>query len=423
MKKLNLNLESLIRSNRFLQIISVAIGVLCWCYVVTFVYPDTEGEFRVTVDLANQQEQVDQLGLNIIGDSSVHVTARVRGQRFLISQLEPEDLNITASLDKVDGPGSYSLSLSGENYGLEYLSISPNTIDVKFDVFSTKTLPVEVELSGLTIPEGYLGDEESVSPKSITVSGPDEVLSRIDRCVFTSTLNKPLQRTTTLEGGVTLLDRNGDEVVSDHISLSSEEVSVTIPVMKIKELPFTVKFINLSPGIDEDLLTYELSSSTLEVAGPADQIDRYTELVLGYVDMKELTPEEIYVFDVEEILPSGFVNVQNVENVVVDFAMENIGQKYVNVDNFQLVNTSIEYDITVRTSRLSNVLVYGRQDILDELVPGDLVAEIDLSSREIVPGQFSTGVTIYAPNKDLLWASGDYSVIIHVTEKQTTPTS
>lgn len=61
MKKLNLNLESLIRSNRFLQIISVAIGVLCWCYVVTFVYPDTEGEFRVTVDLANQQEQVDQL--------------------------------------------------------------------------------------------------------------------------------------------------------------------------------------------------------------------------------------------------------------------------------------------------------------------------------------------------------------------------
>ena len=423
MKKLNLNLESLIRSNRFLQIISVAIGVLCWCYVVTFVYPDTEGEFRVTVDLANQQEQVDQLGLNIIGDSSVHVTARVRGQRFLISQLEPEDLNITASLDKVDGPGSYSLSLSGENYGLEYLSISPNTIDVKFDVFSTKTLPVEVELSGLTIPEGYLGDEESVSPKSITVSGPDEVLSRIDRCVFTSTLNKPLQRTTTLEGGVTLLDRNGDEIVSDHISLSSEEVSVTIPVMKIKELPFTVKFINLPPGIDEDLLTYELSSSTLEVAGPADQIDRYTELVLGYVDMKELTPEEIYVFDVEEILPSGFVNVQNVENVVVDFAMENIGQKYVNVDNFQLVNTSIEYDITVRTSRLSNVLVYGRQDILDELVPGDLVAEIDLSSREIVPGQFSTGVTIYAPNKDLLWASGDYSVIIHVTEKQTTPTS
>lgn len=144
--------------------------MLCWCYVVTFVYPDTEGEFRVTVDLANQQEQVDQLGLNIIGDSSVHVTARVRGQRFLISQLEPEDLNITASLDKVDGPGSYSLSLSGENYGLEYLSISPNTIDVKFDVFSTKTLPVEVELSGLTIPEGYLGDEESVSPKSITVS-------------------------------------------------------------------------------------------------------------------------------------------------------------------------------------------------------------------------------------------------------------
>lgn len=418
MKKFSFNLESLIHSNRFLQIVSVIIGVLCWCYVVTVIYPDTEGEFQLTVDLTNQQEEVDRLGLNIIGDATENVTVRVRGQRFLLSQLEPEDLNVTASLDKVDGPGSYALSLSGENEGLEYLSISPSSINVKFDVFSTKTLPVEVELTGLTIPEGYLGQEQSVSPKSVTISGPDEVLSQIDRCVFRSTLNKPLQRTMTLEGGVVLLDKNGNEVSSDHISTSSEEVTLTIPVLKIKELPFTIKFINLPSGMDENDLTYELSSSTLEVAAPADQIDRYTELVLGYVDLKELTPDGVYVFDVPDALPSGFINVQNVENVVVDFVMENVGRKYVNVDNFQLINTSPEYDITVRTSRISNVLVYGRQDILDELVPGDLVAEIDLSTREIIPGQFSTGVTICAPNKDLLWASGDYSVIIHVTEKK-----
>ena len=58
------------------------------------------------------------------------------------------------------------------------------------------------------------------------------------------------------------------------------------------------------------------------------------------------------------------------------------------------------------------------KDVLEELTPGDFVAEIDLSSREILPGQFSTGVNIYAPNKSMVWVSGDYSVIIHVVEKE-----
>lgn len=418
MKKLNFNLQTLFHSNRFLQIISVVIGVLSWCYVVTFIYPDTESEFSLTVDLTDQQNEIDRLGLNIIGKAEQEVTVKVRGQRYLLSMLEPDDLNVTASLEEVDGPGSYVLNLSGQNEGLEYLSLSPGTMEVKFDVFSTKTIQVETEISGLVVPDGYIVEEQSVSPRSITISGPDEILSQIDRCVFYSTLNTPLQRTVTMEGAVTLLDKNGNELVSDHLSLSDEEISLTLPVLKIKELPFSIRFINLPNGMDAENLEYELSSSTLEVAGPADQVDRYSELVLGYVDIKELTPDGIYIFDIAEALPSDFINVQNVENVVVDFVMDDMGYRYINVDNFQLINASPEYNITVRTKRLSNVLIYARQDILDELVSGDLVAEIDLSTRDIIPGQFTTGVTIYAPNKELLWASGDYSVVIHVAEKE-----
>ena len=145
MKKINFSLQSLFNNNRALQVISVIIGVLLWCYVVTFIYPDTEAEFKVTVDLTGQQEQIDEMGLNIIGESSQEVTVKVRGQRYLIATIEPEDLNVTASLDRVDGPGSYALSLSGETEGLEYLSISPGALKVKFDVFSTKTLPVPTQ--------------------------------------------------------------------------------------------------------------------------------------------------------------------------------------------------------------------------------------------------------------------------------------
>lgn len=191
-----------------------------------------------------------------------------------------------------------------------------------------------------------------------------------------------------------------------------------MPVSRIRELPFVLRFINLPPGLEEGDLTYTLSSSKLEVAVPTDATDRYTEIPLGYVDMKELEPDSVFVFDVADALPANYENVRNIENVVVEFNMEDVEEKYINIDNFQILNQSGDYEITVTTNRLSNVKVYGQKDVLEELTPGDFVAEIDLSSREILPGQFSTGVNIYAPNKSMVWVSGDYSVIIHVVEKE-----
>jgi len=397
--------------------VAIVVGLLCWFFVAAYINPDQEAEFMVTVDMEDWQDNLDRLGLKIIGEAKENVTVNVKGKRFRLSQMEAEDLTVIPNMTRIDGPGNYKLTLSGENEELEFLNITPDTISVKLDVFSTKTFPIEADLTGLTIPEGYIGQDQTISPKNISITGPDELLSRISRCVLRYNLNKPLQKTTTLQGDILILDQNGNEVISDHITTDIQRASLTIPILRIRELPFVIRFLNLPPGIEEDDLTYSLSSSNLEVAVPTDATDRLTEITLGYVDMKELEPNSVFVFDVAEALPENYENIRNIENVVVEFKLDDIERKYINIENFQILNQSSDYDITVTTNRLSNVLIYGRKDILDELTPGDLVAEIDLSSREILPGQFSTGVKIYAPNKSMVWASGDYSVIIHVVEK------
>jgi len=166
MKKINFSFQSLMNNNRALHIISVVIGILLWCYVVTFIYPDTEAEFKVTVDLSGQQEQIDELGLNIIGESSQEVTVKVRGQRYLIATIDPEDdLHVTASLDKVDGPGSYALGISGETEGLEYLSISPSTLNA-----AGRINLIDINDTSITPSAGLLGNIDLCSSRAFVCS-------------------------------------------------------------------------------------------------------------------------------------------------------------------------------------------------------------------------------------------------------------
>ena len=47
----------------------------------------------------------------------------------------------------------------------------------------------------------------------------------------------------------------------------------------------------------------------------------------------------------------------------------------------------------------------------------DLVAEIDLSDRDVVPGPFSLPVKISAPGKGLVWATGDYTAVVTIQER------
>nr|MBQ4319820.1 hypothetical protein [Clostridia bacterium] len=71
---------------------------------------------------------------------------------------------------KTNKPASYAVVIydlplevqDTKNRSIEYGAIRPDTVKVRFDRMVTKTLPINLEMSGVTIPEGYLMDEEHV---------------------------------------------------------------------------------------------------------------------------------------------------------------------------------------------------------------------------------------------------------------------
>ena len=201
--------------------------------------------------------------------------------------------------------------------------------------------------------------------------------------------------------------------------MDAETADVTIPVKRMVELPLRVEFMNVPSGFPVEELEERmtLSHETLRVAANPDIIQNYTEIHLGYIDLKTLDMSQDYTFDVTSQLPDTFTNIDNVETVLVQFDDTNIGTLDLYVDNFVLVNQPENLQTTVVNARLS-VRLMGDNDVLATITGNDVVAEIDLSDRTVREGQFSIPVNVYLPNKGLVWAVGDYSAVVQVTSEQ-----
>jgi len=106
-----------------------------------------------------------------------------------------------------------------------------------------------------------------------------------------------------------------------------------------------------------------------------------------------------------------------VTGVSVRFNTDNWESAAFSVSNIQLINVPPNYDVEQLSQTLSNITFYGDADVLASMSSDDIVAEADLSEKELSEGQINYPVKISVPSKGLVWAIGDHSILIQVTEK------
>ena len=414
--------DKLMKDKRMILLISIAIAIISWVAVQS--NSNEPRSLRITdipIDFSSGSEISSQMELQPIGVENVTCQVYVEAVPTVLGTITADDISVTPSLTSVTGAGTFDLKLNYRNTSNKDFIItrqSPETIRVKFDRLMTRTFPIEADINGLTYPEDCLVEKEIVTPSQVTLKGPEIDLSKVDRCVVKLDLSEPITSPKVLQGEISLLDAEGNEVSKENITMDADTADVTIPVKRRVELPLKVEFMNVPSGfpVEELQNRMTLSHDTLQVAANPDIIDNYTEIHLGYIDLKTLDMTQDYTFDVTSKLPDSFTNIDNVETVVAQFDDTGIGTMDLYVDNFVLVNQPDNYDATVVNARLS-VHLMGDEEVLATVTGNDVVAEIDLSDRSVTAGQFSIPVNVYLPSKGLVWAVGDYSAVVQVQEK------
>ena len=420
MKIPKFHLDSLWQNNTFFKVISVVIACIIWVVVAMNMKTDIPREIKeVPVTMDNQTSFITRMGLTIIGDESLFVDVTIEGQRLVVGSIKPEDIAVSVDLSSVNGAGNFSLPLvaehvSGKDFAIS--SISPSTVNLKFDRMVTKKFNVDVKMEGLVVPEeGYLMEEAVVSPTQVSVTGPDTDIAKIAKCVVSVDHEGSLTKTTAFTSDIVLLDKDGNKIETSGLTMDVKQAEVTVPILKTVDLPVKVEFLNAPTNLDLEELEYAVSNETVTVAGPVDEIDKYSEIILGYIDFKALDLESNFTFDVE--LPENFINVAHTETVTVTFDWTDMVAKEFTVTNLSLVNVPSDYDARLLTDRVTKVKIIGPAQVLETMTADDLVGQIDLSKRSVETGQFKTAVTISAPSKNLVWAVGDYTAVVVISEK------
>lgn len=430
--KLNLNLgkfdfSAVFRKPSSLAILSTLAAVVCWFFIIAVTSDERTVEiYNVPVAIDVSSGVLNSLGLNVIEGEGEKVTVLVQGKSIVVGGLTAQDIPLRADLSGISGPArGRELQIRADVNSSDYkiLSITPPTIRVTFDRLMDKEIPITLDANGISVPEeGYMLGDVAISPNTVTVIGPEVELNRIARAVVRTNLREPLTQSQIIASGVELYDEEGNLITptsQNHISTSVSTVDISIPVRRIVELPLKVGFINVPENFPLEDMKYTISNESIIVAAPEDSIRNYYELVVGHIDFSQLdlTENDTLMFDVR--LPSGFINIENIENVLVSFDSRNIGTKSFNLrpSNFSVTNIPPAYEVQVLTNALNNVKMVGSQAAINRLLASRIVVEIDLSDSELQTGQYQRPVQVYAPTGGFVWAVGDYSVVISVKEK------
>lgn len=401
-------------------LVSVLISFVIWVIVTLVVSPVGEVVISgVGVNVNTQNGILGEMGLSAVygGESTVNVT--IKGSRSVIGGITPEDISIIPSLSGVSGSGTYDLQLVATNRNsknFEIVSLSPETINVRFDKFVDKVVDLTYEIEGeYRIPDEFIQEQIYTTPAKVTVHGPESDMDKFDKAVIRVSLEGDYTESFTVFSEVELCTEDGNiyEYDGKQISLSDEKASLVIPIHHIVDFPVHFQYTGVPEYFDTAKLHYTLSADTIKAEGEKKEIAKYSDIFLGYVDLTTISLDNnFYNFNVE--LPKNIGNVSGEENIQVEFDLSDYEEKIFNVRQFSIINVPSGYKMSTNTTSI-NVKMIGPKNVIDSLASKDIVLQIDASKREInQTGQYKLYADVILPNKEFAWALGSYGVTVNV---------
>jgi len=407
--------KSLLDDRRIRLLLAIVGAIVAWMVVTIVVQPGTTKTIsNVPVDFTYDSAAYTSRGLSIVSAPEKYVSLKVSGDGYTIGSLS--DFVVYPDWTGVRDSGEKTLHLQvrGVNGLLNGVTVSiegnDNTVDVMFDVVEEKTLPITVTTNYLTIADGYILYGTELSKETVTLSGPSTEIDKVATCTAEVTHNGELTESVTLDTGLRFYTNSGSEVNFSYTTLEESSVEVTLQVYKMATLPVEVSFINAPRDFDSSVLTYSLSKQTLNVAGPASQIDRLSTLSVGTIDLSTFSLNKVYEMPIE--LPSEIRLLDNISSITVSFDSSKLETKTLNLpsDCVQVVNLPSTYTLTVETERLMNVTLCGPAGSLEALTPEQVVIEIDADDFSVAIGQQNIACRLYVPSNGKIFALGSYVI-------------
>ena len=401
-----------------MRALSLLLSLLLWVYVVYRDNPEKAVTFsEVPVRLLNEETIKNRYNLVVDDPEDLTVTVRLSGTFSRLESLSADDLRVTADLNRINQPGTYSLSWDiAAMDGVTVVERSPSNLTVAVDELITAELPVNVSIIG-TLPEGLVADTAIVDPVPVRVTGRSAILANAAAAQVTVSA-EDLFETYSADLPYTILDENGREIDPGELTLPSETVHVEIPVYSEREVPLAVELV-YGNGADETNTVVTLSRETVVIRGSIEQVSAVDRILIDTVDVSAFPGEYHRMYPIE--LPEGLTLKGDDDSVMVDITYSNLETRQVVVTDIRIVNTPRLYTVTPDTQELY-ITVRGTPALLDSLAFGDIAVEADLADVELITGLQKVPVKVLLSDAaSSLGVFDTYSIIINSVKLTDSP--
>ena len=145
-------------------LLSVAIAIGLWMYVITYVSYNDENTFYNIPVVFEGEAVLHDRGLMLSEKEDATITLVLSGSRSDLAKVNSSNITVKASLTGIYEPGeniplTYSISYPGDVPSNAFVEESKNPETVRVSVeklVSNKEIPVMVKYNGTAVPEGFM---------------------------------------------------------------------------------------------------------------------------------------------------------------------------------------------------------------------------------------------------------------------------
>ncbi len=398
-------------------LLSVGIALVLWLYVVTVVSPNSDDHYN-NIPITIQGEAVlRDRGLMITSGELPTVSLHLEGNRTDLNKINSSNISIGVDVSGIGEPGRYNLSLTQPNFltdvpntAITVLSKDPGTVTVEVARRLSKPVPVDIQYNG-TLPENYMADKENMvlDYENVTISGPEAVVEQIAMARIEVDLENQVE---SLSGQYqyTLCNEKGEPVDARMIVTDVEMVSLTLKIVRVKEVALTVTVID-GGGATKDTSVVTLDPSVILVSGSDALLEDLEALDLGTINLGEISGDEILILPIK--LPEGITNETGMSEAKVDVKFPDLATKELTVTNIQPINVPGGLEVQIITKQLE-LLLRGPKNVINSVTADNVTVTADFSGEQAGTASVKAQITVSIAG---VGAVGTYNVTATVKTK------
>ena len=401
--------------------ISILLAIIFWLYVRAENDIPMENQVRgIPIQITNE-DVLESRGLMVseIDPETINIT--FEGSSSVVPRLNRNNVTVSVDVSRITSEGSYDLTYpvamptNLNTTGGSGITRSSNVESIRVTVVPLYTREISIEGTFVgEVADGYQAGELEITPETVTISGEESVVNQVARAVV-EVGGDALTETYTGDLPITLLDRDGNVIEDDRISLSVDTALVILPVQVVRDVPLTV---NLIPGggiSQEDIDRYvkvEIDPATISVAGSAEDLEAITSISLGDIDLSTVLTTASVERNIE--IANELTNISGVSRATVTITIEGLEMRTVDVSNFELRNVSAGYHADIVTQSI-DIQIRGPRESLDQISPSQILVVGDLTDIVSATGRYTVPARVYLNGPDDVGVVGEYTVTVQVT--------